>query len=40
MGNTSEVIQYIAVEFSNSDGGIFNIYFNKEVDISEYIQRQ
>ena len=33
--NISEVIQYNVVEFSNSDGGIFNIYFNKEVDISE-----
>ena len=33
--NISEVIQYNAVEFSNSDGGIFNIYFNKEVDISD-----
>lgn len=35
-GNTiSEIIQYNDVEFINSDGGIFNIYFNKEVDISE-----
>ena len=33
--NISEIIQYNVVEFSNSDGGIFNIYFNKEVDISD-----